>query len=750
MKRRGYILLILFISIFLCSCKTRSLEFELSKNGEYYIASGISRDDITRIEIPDEYKKLPVKEIKQEAFSNLRELKEVVISENVSIIGDYAFKDCPVLESVKLPSEMKKLGRGVFLNCSSLKNVNIPLGIEELDYQLFENCTSLENITIPENIKYINSSVFKGCKKLNNVSMTKGILEFNSLCFAECESLKQIDIPLTVDYIEYDAFLNCTSLENINVSEHNDYYKSIDGNLYLKDENFLIQFAIGKKDKGIKLPEDVTVNSTAFTGANNSVFNIYDNAYYISCMDNPYGILVKAINEDITSCQIHEHTMNILSNAFNNCKNLKSITIPKDVQAIGRGIFTGCNNLESITIPFIEESLGYLFGGGHYLYNKDYVVESLKEVIITGKKAIEDYTFYECENITKIVISDEVPTIGKSAFEGCNNLISLTTPFVGEGAGNYRTDSIGYNFGNISKIPKSLEEVIITGEKIQSFAFDDCRGTFKIIVSDNLKEVGISAFFGCENLNYNIYDNARYIGSINNPYMILVSAIDQNITSCNIHKDTKEITDMAFYDCRKLEKVTFSKDAKLEKIGPSAFQNCSVLKSITIPSSVKIIEGYAFSGILSEVIFEKNSNLTYIGEYAFNGCNNLKNIELPNSVKYIGTKAFNINTYQVNIYDNGLYIGNQENPYMFLISVIDNKITECIIHEDTIGICGEAFLNCQNIESIIIPSNVSTIGIDAFKYCNYLTIYCEFSKDQVEDEQTWNPSWCSIIWDYNK
>ena len=232
--------------------------------------------------------------------------------------------------------------------------------------------------------------------------------------------------------------------------------------------------------------------------------------------------------------------------------------------------------------------------------------------------------------------------------------------------------------------------------------------------------------------------------------MILVSAIDQNITSCNIHKDTKEITDMAFYDCRKLEKVTFSKDAKLEKIGPSAFQNCSVLKSITIPSSVKIIEGYAFSGILSEVIFEKNSNLTYIGEYAFNGCSNLKNIELPNSLKYIGTKAFNINTYQVNIYDNGLYIGNQENPYMFLISVIDNKITECIIHEDTIGICGEAFLNCQNIESIIIPSNVSTIGIDAFKYCNYLTIYCEFSKDQVEDEQTWNPSWCSIIWDYNK
>jgi len=752
MKNKTFIIISLLLCLLLVSCNkaTRSLKYEISKNGEYYIVTGISRNDIARIEIPNEYKKLPVKEIKQEAFMGLQNLSEVIIGENVSVIGDFVFKNCTELKKVKLPSKMEKLGKGVFLGCSSLEQVNIPLGIDELDYQLFKDCISLENITIPENIKYINASVFDGCKMLNNVSVTKGILEIGSLAFNGCESLKQIRIPLTVDYIEYDAFLNCTSLENFIVSENNDYYESIDGNLYLKDESFLIQFAIGNKNTGIELPEDVIINSTAFQGVNNSIFNVYDNGYYLSCNGNPYGILVKAINEDITSCQIHESTVNIISNAFKDCKNIKSVMIPNAVQTIGSSIFTGCTSLESITLPFLNEAIGYLFGGDYYLYNSDYVVNSLKEVIINGGNEIADHAFYGCENITKIVISDEITSVGEGAFEGCNSLVSLTIPFVGGGTDDYRESSLAYTFGGLSKISPSLEEVIVTGDKLHYSAFEGCSGTFKVIVSNNLKEVGLNAFYNCDNLNYNIYNNARYIGSIENPYMLLVSSIDTNITECIIHEDTKEICSEAFLDCKLLETITFSKNAKLEKIGSAAFSFCYQLESITIPSSVKIIEGYTFFGSLSEVIFEENSNLAYIGDRAFYECKELESIELPNSLKYIGTEAFNTNTYQFNIYENGAYVGNKENPYMFLVTCVDDNITECTIHEETIGICGEAFLNCQNLESIIIPSNISTIGKDAFKYCNYLTIYCKMSKDQVEDEKTWNPSWCTIVWDYNE
>ena len=84
---------------------------------------------------------------------------------------------------------------------------------------------------------------------------------------------------------------------------------------------------------------------------------------------------------------------------------------------------------------------------------------------------------------------------------------------------------------------------------------------------------------------------------------------------------------------------------------------------------------------------------------------------------------------------------------MFLVTCVDDNITECTICEDTIGICDEAFLNYQNLERIIIPSKFLIIGKDAFKYCNYLAIYCKMSKDQVEDEKT---CWCTIVWDYNE
>lgn len=54
-------------------------------------------------------------------------------------------------------------------------------------------------------------------------------------------------------------------------------------------------------------------------------------------------------------------------------------------------------------------------------------------------------------------------------------------------------------------------------------------------------------------------------------------------------------------------------------------------------------------------------------------------------MKNKGTKSFNTNTYQFNIYENGAYVGNKENPYMFLVTCVDDNITECTICEDTIG-----------------------------------------------------------------
>ena len=60
-----------------------------------------------------------------------------------------------------------------------------------------------------------------------------------------------------------------------------------------------------------------------------------------------------------------------------------------------------------------------------------------------------------------------------------------------------------------------------------------------------------------------------------------------------------------------------------------AFENCSKLTSITIPSCVTCIVERAFSHCSSLTSITIPSSVTNIGEFAFSGCKNLTSITLP-------------------------------------------------------------------------------------------------------------------------
>ena len=86
--------------------------------------------------------------------------------------------------------------------------------------------------------------------------------------------------------------------------------------------------------------------------------------------------------------------------AFRDCSNLKSITIPDRVTSIGDSAFYGCSSLTSITIPDSVISIG-------------------------------DSAFYKCSSLTSITIPDRVTSIGRRAFFACSRLSSITfnTPY---------------------------------------------------------------------------------------------------------------------------------------------------------------------------------------------------------------------------------------------------------------------------------------------------------------------------------
>ena len=88
----------------------------------------------------------------------------------------------------------------------------------------------------------------------------------------------------------------------------------------------------------------------------------------------------------------------------------------------------------------------------------------------------------------------------------------------------------------------------------------------------------------------------------------------------------------------------------------------------------------------------------------------------------IGSYAFSVCSSLIyNEYDNVLYLGNADNPYLVFVEAKDTSITSCEINNRTKIILYNAFENCRSLESIVIPDSVTSIDFHAFSGCSKLT-----------------------------
>ncbi|MGN0476737.1 MAG: leucine-rich repeat domain-containing protein, partial [Ruminococcus sp.] len=82
-------------------------------------------------------------------YNFIDDIKNIVIENGVTNIGEYAFKDCISLISVTIPNSVTSIGSGVFENCTSLTGITISNSVTEIGRWTFYGCTSLTGITIP-------------------------------------------------------------------------------------------------------------------------------------------------------------------------------------------------------------------------------------------------------------------------------------------------------------------------------------------------------------------------------------------------------------------------------------------------------------------------------------------------------------------------------------------------------------------------------------------------------------------------
>lgn len=213
--------------------------------------------------------------------------------------------------------------------------------------------------------------------------------------------------------------------------------------------------------------------------------------------DSKYGGTID-IPETITHDGITYTVTSIGPEAFRNCYSLKSVTIPKTIKKIGYLSFFGCSSLTKVNITDLASWCEIDYNGyegvplhwAHHLYLNN---EEITELVIPDNvQYIKQHSFYECEGLISVKIPKTVKDFF-NAFENCKNLkdVEINCSRVGEGA------FVGCT---------SITDLTISNNVtlIMDVAFQNCKGLTSITLGKNVNYIGNCAFALCPNL-MNVY-----------------------------------------------------------------------------------------------------------------------------------------------------------------------------------------------------------------------------------------------------
>ena len=273
-----------------------NLTFGLNEDGESCSVIGCDEYAEGELVIPDTYNGLSVTNIGNSAFRYCANLTAITIPDSVTSIGSVAFYNCKSLTSITIPDSVTNIGDSAFSYCNSLTSITIPDSVTSIGNGTFYYCKSLTSVTIPDSVTSIGGSAFYYCKSLTSITIPDSVTSIGDSAFYYCKSLTSITIPDSVTSIGKCAFCDCTSLAAINVSSDNQYYTSVDGILFNKDQTKLIQYPYGKTATVYTIPDSVTsIGDYAFRDRSSltsvtvpdSVTSIGDYAFY-SCYNLKY------------------------------------------------------------------------------------------------------------------------------------------------------------------------------------------------------------------------------------------------------------------------------------------------------------------------------------------------------------------------------------------------------------------------------------------------------------------------------
>ena len=295
-------------------------------------------------------------------------------------------------------------------------------------------------------------------------------------------------------------------------------------------------------------------------------------------------------NKNLYSVTMPNSVTEIGNSAFYNCTNLSNLKLPSNITTLGCQTFYGCDSLTEIYIPKTLQVLDWPFS------NSGVVTAEFEYGITT----IPDDIFNGASKLKYVEIPETVTEIGSASFKKCTALETI-------------------------KIPETVTEI---GDGV----FQGCTSLKEISIPDSVTDMGTYIFDGCTSLTKVKLPSVRY----NITYDTFRNC--KSLTDIVLPSTVTAIRSNAFYGCESLTSLELP--SGVQTIESSAFENCKALKNISIPEKCENIWNNAFKSCTSLAKVDMQYGLKNIYSGAFYECEALNNVSIPDSVTSIGSQAF--------------------------------------------------------------------------------------------------------------